>query len=66
VGYKRKIMKILFIISIGLVIFAVFNYDKISRKAMYKRNKENDTGYYWGGIPRNQKTINEEQNRRQK
>lgn len=58
-------MKILFIISICIIIFAVFNYDKISRKAMYKRNKKNDIGYYWGGIPRNEKTVIQEMNRRE-
>lgn len=57
-------MKIVFIISICIIIFAVFNYDKISRKAMYKRNKQNNTGWYWGGIPRNEKTLIEEMKRR--
>ena len=46
-------MKIMFIVSIAIIIFAVINYDKISYKAWYYRNKEKGTGYYWGGIPRN-------------
>lgn len=50
-------MKILFIIAICIIVFGVFNYDKISYKQAYYRNKANDTGYYWGGIPRNNKTI---------
>ena len=46
-------MKIMFIISIAIIIFAVINYDKMSYKAWYYRNKDRDDGYYWGGIPRN-------------
>lgn len=46
-------MWILFGIAICIIIFGVFTYDKWSRKASYMRNKKNDTGYYWGGIPRN-------------
>lgn len=50
-------MTITFCIALGIVIFGVVNYEKMSYKATYYRNKKNDTGYYWGGIPRNQKTI---------
>lgn len=46
-------MTIAFIIALGIVIFGVVNYDKMSYKANYLRNKENSTGYYWGGRPRN-------------
>ena len=46
-------MTIAFIIALGIVIFGVVNYDKMSYKANYLRNKENNTGYYWGGRPRN-------------
>lgn len=45
-------MKTLFIIALIIVIVGIFNYDKMSYKAMYYRNKKNGTGYYWGGIPR--------------
>ena len=48
-------MKALFIIALIIVIAGVFNYEKMSYKAMYYRNKKNGTGYYWGGIPRNMK-----------
>ena len=27
------------------------NYEKMSYKANYYRNKKNNTGYYWGGVP---------------
>jgi hypothetical protein len=50
-------MKTLFIIALCIIIFGVINYEKISRKATYYRNKEKNIGYYWGGIPRNKKTI---------
>ena len=52
-------MKISLLIAICLILVGVFNYDKISYKAMYLRNKKNNTGWYWGGIPRNEKTIQE-------
>ena len=48
-------MKILFIIAVCIIIFGVINYEKMSYKATYFRNKKNGTGYYWGGIPRNKK-----------
>lgn len=51
-------MKALFIIALIIVIAGVFNYEKMSYKAMYYRNKKNVTGYYWGGIPRNIKRSN--------
>ena len=38
-------------------MFGVINYDKMSYKATYFRNKKEDIGYCWGGIPRNEKTI---------
>ena len=53
-------MWISFCIALGIVIFGVVNYDKMSYKANYYRNKKNDIGYYWGGIPRNQKTVDNE------
>ena len=53
-------MKLLFIIACVIIIFGVINYDKISYKATYYRNKKNDAGYYWGGIPRNRKTVERE------
>ena len=46
-------MKIMLIISIAIIIFAAINYDKMSYKAWYYRNKDQNDGYYWGGIPRN-------------
>ena len=49
-------MKILFIISIFIILFGVINHDKMSYKKAYYRNKEIDAGFYWGGIPRNEKT----------
>ena len=52
-------MWIAFLIGIGIIIFGVINYDKMSYKANYMRNKENDVGFYWGGIPRNEKTLKE-------
>ena len=48
-------MTITFCIALGIVIFGAVNYEKMSYKATYYRNKKNDIGYYWGGIPRNQK-----------
>lgn len=56
-------MLILFIIAICIIIFGVFTYDKWSYKATYYKNKENDIGYYWGGRPRNQKTIEVNKNK---
>lgn len=50
-------MRILFFIALGIIIFGVINYDKMSYKATYFRNKKEDVGYYWGGVPRNEKTI---------
>lgn len=50
-------MWIAFCISLGIVIFGIANYDKMSYRATYYRNKKSNVGYYWGGIPRNQKTI---------
>ena len=49
-------MNILFYVAFGIIIFGVINYDKMSYKANYMRNKKNNAGYYWGGIPRNEKT----------
>lgn len=46
-------MKIMLVISIAIIIFAAINYDKMSYKAWYYRNKDRNDGYYWGGIPRN-------------
>ena len=40
---------ILFCIALCIVIFGVINYDKMSYKANYFRNKHNNTGYYWNG-----------------
>lgn len=45
-------MMIAFCVSIGIIIFGIINYDKMSYKANCLRNKKNNTGYYWGGIPR--------------
>ncbi len=42
-------MWIAFIIALAIVGFGVINYDKMSYKANYMRNKKNNTGYYWGG-----------------
>ena len=56
-------MLILFVIAICIIIFGIFTYDKRSYKAMYYRNKKNDIGYYWGGKPRNQKTIETSNNK---
>ena len=55
-------MWIAFCIALGIIIFGVVNYEKMSYKATYYRNKKNDVGYYWGGIPRNQKTIDNKRN----
>ena len=55
-------MWIIFCIALGIVIFGVINYKKMSYKATYYRNKNNNVGYYWGGIPRNQKTIDNKRN----
>ena len=55
-------MWIAFCIALGIIIFGVVNYEKMSYKATYYRNKKNDVGYYWGGIPRNQKTIDSKRN----
>jgi hypothetical protein len=46
-------MHVAFIIALGVVIFGAIHYDKMSYKANYERNKKNNTGYYWGGRPRN-------------
>ena len=46
-------MKIMFLVCIAIIVFAVINYDKMSYKKWYKRCVEKGTGYYWGGIPRN-------------
>lgn len=51
-------MWILFIIALSIIIFGVFNYEKMSYKANYFWNKKNNTGYYWGGKPR--KEMNDE------
>ena len=48
----RQTMWITFCIALGIVIFGVLNYEKMSYKANYLRNKKNNTGYYWGGRPR--------------
>lgn len=58
-------MTISFIIAIAIIIFGAIFHERISKKAMYEKNKKNNTGYYWGGIPRNRKTIiqNEEKNK---
>ena len=50
-------MWIAFCIALLIIIFGVLNHDKMSYKAAYYRNKKNDVGYYWGGKPRNEKTI---------
>lgn len=50
-------MWIAFCIALLIIIFGVLNYDKMSYKATYYRNKKNDVGYYWGGRPRNEKTV---------
>ena len=55
-------MWIMFCIALGIVIFGVVNYEKMSYKATYYRNQNNNVGYYWGGIPRNQKTIDSKRN----
>jgi hypothetical protein len=47
-------MNIVFIIAISIVLFGVVNYDKMSYKATYYRNKKNNVGYYWGSRPRNE------------
>ena len=44
-------------VALGVVIFGTINYDKMSYKATYYRNKKNNVGYYWGGKPRNRKTA---------
>ena len=46
-------MKIMFLVCIAIIVFAVINYDKMSYKKWYERCVEKRTGYYWGGIPRN-------------
>ena len=46
-------MKIAFIICVCIIIFGVINYEKMSYKANYYKNKKNNMGYYWGGVPRN-------------
>jgi hypothetical protein len=46
-------MKIAFIVCVCIIIFGVMNYEKMSYKANYYRNKKNNTGYYWGGVPQN-------------
>lgn len=56
-------MRILFFIALGIIIFGVINYDKMSYKATYFRNKKEDVGYYWGGISRNEKTIKDKERR---
>ena len=45
-------MWIAFCVAFSIVIFGVVNYEKMSYKANYLRNKKNNTGYYWGGRPR--------------
>ena len=55
-------MWIAFCLALGIVIFGVINYEKMSYKATYYRNKKNDVGYYWGCIPRNKKTIDSKRN----
>jgi arginyl-tRNA--protein-N-Asp/Glu arginylyltransferase len=45
-------MWIAFIIALAIIAFGVANCDKMSYKANYERNKKNNTGYYWGGRPR--------------
>lgn len=49
-------MKILFIIAICIIILGIAFYDKMSYKAMYLKNKEKNTGYYWGGKNRRGKS----------
>ena len=48
-------MKVLFCIALIIIICGAVNYRKMSYKANYLDNKENNTGYYWGGIPREEK-----------
>lgn len=55
-------MWIAFCIALAIVIFGVINYEKMSYKATYYRNKKNDIGYYYGGIPHNQKTVDRKKN----
>lgn len=45
-------MWIAFCIALGVIVFGVINYEKVSYKANYLRNKKNNTGCYWGGKPR--------------
>lgn len=47
-------MTIAFCLALGIVIFGVINYEKMSYKATYYRNKQNDMCYDWDGIHRNQ------------
>lgn len=49
-------MTISIIVAVSILIFGVINYNKMSYKANYLWNKKNNTGYYWGGRPRNEKT----------
>lgn len=45
---KEDIMNIIVVVSIIILLFAIFNYDKISYKVMSK-GKNNFKKYYWGG-----------------
>lgn len=52
---EKNLMKILFCIALIIIICGAVNYRKMSYKANYLNNKESNTGYYWGGIPREEK-----------
>lgn len=58
-------MKTLAIILLVVILsIAVPTRDKWSYKAMYYRNMNNDTGYFWGGIPRNKDEAEKYKNRK--
>ena len=42
-------MKIMFMVCVAILIFAIFTYDKWSYKAWYKRCVKRGTGYDWNG-----------------
>lgn len=54
-------MTILFILALVVITFGIINYEKMSYKATYIRNKKNNTGYYWGGKPRNSGRRNDDE-----
>ena len=42
-------MKLMFIISVAIIIFGVVTYDKWSYKVWYKRCVKRGSGYDWNG-----------------